>query len=124
MTCNEFVGQSANNEQDYEEYDESMMLENLPNEIEQLESQKKPNLEETELINLGDEETVEETRISIHLEDKEKQKLIELLKQYINIFSWSYDDMPGLSTEIISHKLPTDPNRPPVNRSQESSSPT
>ncbi|XP_059281345.1 uncharacterized protein LOC132035043 [Lycium ferocissimum] len=31
-----------------------------------------------------------------------------------NVFAWSYDDMPGLSTDIVSHKLPIDPSCPPV----------
>nr|XP_033511116.1 uncharacterized protein LOC117275883 [Nicotiana tomentosiformis] len=59
MTCNETLGQDG---PDYEEYNESMMPENLPQEIEQLESQKKHNLEEIEVINLGSEEDVKETR--------------------------------------------------------------
>ena len=61
MTCNESIDQSNNNKHDHEEYDESMMPENLPHEIEQLESQKKPNMDETEFVNLGDKEVVKET---------------------------------------------------------------
>nr|XP_016450605.1 PREDICTED: uncharacterized protein LOC107775396 [Nicotiana tabacum] len=30
------------------------------------------------------------------------------------MFAWSYDDMPGLSTNIVSHRLPTNPTRPLV----------
>ncbi|PHT36176.1 hypothetical protein CQW23_23876 [Capsicum baccatum] len=56
MTCNESVVQNASDEQYYEEYDGSMMPENLPQEIEHLKSQKKPNMDETEVVNLGDEE--------------------------------------------------------------------
>nr|XP_009603079.1 uncharacterized protein LOC104098121 [Nicotiana tomentosiformis] len=59
----------------YEEYDESKMLDNLPQDIEQLESQKKPNMEETEVVNLGSEEDVKETRISIHLEVEPRENL-------------------------------------------------
>ncbi|XP_075077131.1 uncharacterized protein LOC107803507 [Nicotiana tabacum] len=83
-------------------------------EIEQLESQKKPNLEETKVVNLRNKEDVKETRISIHLEANQKEKMIELLRQYVDMFAWSYDDMPGLSTDIISHRLPTNPTRPSV----------
>ncbi|XP_070025460.1 uncharacterized protein [Nicotiana sylvestris] len=32
----------------------------------------------------------------------------------INFFAWSYDDMPGLSTDLVVHKLPTDPTFPHV----------
>ncbi|XP_070057221.1 uncharacterized protein [Nicotiana tomentosiformis] len=40
--------------------------------------------------------------------------MIELLRQYVDVFAWSYDDMPGLSTNIVSHRLPTNPTRLPV----------
>ncbi|XP_049410414.1 uncharacterized protein LOC125873545 [Solanum stenotomum] len=114
MTCNESTKQDENDEQDHEKYDESMMPENLPHEIEQVESQKKPNMDETGIVNLGNEEIMKETRVSIHLEAERKQELIELLKQYVDVFAWSYDDMSGLSTDIVSHKLPIDPTCLPV----------
>nr|XP_033511630.1 uncharacterized protein LOC117276392 [Nicotiana tomentosiformis] len=37
--------------------------------------------------------------------------MIELFRQYVDVFAWSYDDMPGLNTDILSHRLPTDPIR-------------
>lgn len=37
-----------------------------------------------------------------------------MLKEYEDIFTWSYDDMTGLSMSIVAHKLPTDPMCPPV----------
>ncbi|XP_047252174.1 uncharacterized protein LOC124887049 [Capsicum annuum] len=86
MTYSESVEQKASDEQDYEEYDKSMMPENLPHKIEKLESQKKRNMDETEVIDLGDEETKKETRVSIYLEAERKQELRSLLKQYINLF--------------------------------------
>jgi len=36
------------------------------------------------------------------------------LFEYKDVFAWSYDDMPGLSTDLVVHKLPTDPTFPPV----------
>nr|XP_033508616.1 uncharacterized protein LOC117273548 [Nicotiana tomentosiformis] len=59
----------------------SMMPDNLQQEIEQLESQKKPNLKKMEVVNLGSEEEVKETRIIIHLEAEQKEKLVELLRK-------------------------------------------
>lgn len=84
MTCNKTFEQ---NNPDYEKYDESMMPENLPQEIEQLESQKKPNLEESEVINLGSKENVKEIWISIHLKVEQKENLVKLLRQYIDVFA-------------------------------------
>ncbi|KAK4713380.1 hypothetical protein R3W88_019287 [Solanum pinnatisectum] len=61
MTYNESTEQGESEEQDHEEYDESMMPKNLPHEIEQVESQKKPKMDETEVVNLGDGKMVKET---------------------------------------------------------------
>ncbi|XP_070004600.1 uncharacterized protein [Nicotiana sylvestris] len=56
-----------------------------------------------------DEIPEEETRISIHLSSTEKEEYIRFLKEYEDIFAWSYDDMTGLSTSIVAHKLPNNP---------------
>ncbi|XP_070055813.1 uncharacterized protein [Nicotiana tomentosiformis] len=53
-------------------------------------------------------------RVSIHLSSSEKEEYIQFLKEYEDIFAWSYDDMTGLSTSIVAHKLATDPMCPPV----------
>ena len=36
-----------------------------------------------------------------------KQRLIQMLHDYVEIFAWSYEDMPGLDTDIVVHRLPT-----------------
>ncbi|RDX92463.1 hypothetical protein CR513_25399, partial [Mucuna pruriens] len=33
-------------------------------------------------------------------------KFVQLLKEYADVFAWSYRDMPGLDREIVEHKLP------------------
>ena len=38
-----------------------------------------------------------------------RTKLIELLQEYQDVFAWSYQDMPGLDTDIVVHKLPIKP---------------
>ncbi|KAK9951507.1 hypothetical protein M0R45_006945 [Rubus argutus] len=40
--------------------------------------------------------------------------LIRLLKENASVFAWSYADMPGISTKIISHKLGINPAYRPV----------
>ena len=39
---------------------------------------------------------------------------MDLLREYTDIFAWSYQDMPGLSTEIVEHQLPMRPECKPV----------
>ncbi|XP_070045531.1 uncharacterized protein [Nicotiana tomentosiformis] len=58
--------------------------------------------------------TFKETRISIHLSPTEKEKYIRFLKEYEDIFAWSHDDMTGLSTSIVAHKLPINSMCSPV----------
>ena len=38
-----------------------------------------------------------------------REELIALLKDYQDIFAWSYQDMPGLSSDIVQHRLPLNP---------------
>ena len=40
--------------------------------------------------------------------------MISLLREYSNIFAWSYEDMPGLDTDIVQHLLPLKPECVPV----------
>ena len=35
-----------------------------------------------------------------------KEKLINLLREYNDVFAWSYQDMPSLDTDIVVHRLP------------------
>ena len=65
-------------------------------------------------INLGTEEDIKEVRIGVNLELGVKQRLIRLLHDYVEIFAWSYEDMPGLDTDIVVHRFPTKEDCPPV----------
>ncbi|RDX64754.1 hypothetical protein CR513_56648, partial [Mucuna pruriens] len=53
--------------------------------------------------NLGGEENVIRAKIEAGL-----------LKEYANVFAWSYRDMPGLDSGIVEHKLPLLPIPVPV----------
>jgi len=35
----------------------------------------------------------------------EKQDLISLIREYIDIFAWSYEDMSGLDPQVAMHHL-------------------
>jgi len=70
--------------------------------------------ESVEVINLGTEEDVKEIKIGVALEEGVKEKLVSMLKEFSDVFAWSYRDMPGLDTEIVMHKLPLKEDCPPV----------
>ena len=41
-----------------------------------------------------------------NLSDNCKADLIKLLKEYIDCFTWEYSEMPGLSRDLVEHRLP------------------
>ena len=49
-----------------------------------------------------------------NLEPSVKERLVQLLNEYVEIFAWSYEDIPGLDTYIVVHRLPTREGRPPI----------
>ncbi|KAI5421983.1 hypothetical protein KIW84_045439 [Lathyrus oleraceus] len=93
-------------------------VEEIPDEITRLlEHEEKiiqPHLENLEIVNLGSEDCVREVKIGALLEESVKKGLIELLREYVDIFAWSYEDMPGLDTDIVQHFLPLKPECVPV----------
>ena len=42
-----------------------------------------------------------ELRIRLDLSINERDSLIQLLKSYLDVFIWSYEDMPGLDPSIV-----------------------
>ena len=55
----------------------------------------------TELIDLGVPDQPREIRIGSSLSPDERSKLIDLLRSYLDVFAWSYEDMPGLDPTIV-----------------------
>jgi hypothetical protein len=45
-------------------------------------------------------------KLSKYLPSKIKSKYVELLKQYKDVFSWSYDELRTYDTTIMEHKIP------------------
>lgn len=82
----------------------------LPEELTRLLRQEEnviqPHQESIETVNLGSEDDVKEVRIGVALEESVKNRLIKMLKEFVDVFAWSYHDMPGLDTYIVMHKLP------------------
>ena len=93
-------------------------FEEIPEEISRLLEQEDNTLEPyrkpVELINLRTEEDKKEVRIGALLDFDVKHSLMMLLREYVDVFSWSYQDMPRLDTDIIEHKLPLQPECPLV----------
>ncbi|XP_040369443.1 uncharacterized protein LOC121051299 [Rosa chinensis] len=68
----------------------------------------------TEKINLGTVSEPMEVSISAYLEPSEKQRLVDLLLEFKDCFAEKYEDMPGLSPDLVCHQLPTLAEKRPV----------
>ena len=79
---------------------------NLLRLVAQDEKQILPHQEVIEAINLGTREERKEVKIKTTLLLATKKELIDLFQDYSDVFAWSYQDMPGLDTEIVVHCLP------------------
>ena len=66
------------------------------------------------MVNLGTDNEKKKVKIGSSLDSSAKKEIVDLLKEYVDIFAWSYQDMPSLSTEIVEHQLPMRPECKPV----------
>jgi hypothetical protein len=54
--------------------------------------------------------------IAASLLDHQDDLLIEVLRENIGQFAWSYHDMPGLDPNLVVHHLTVDPEIKPVRK--------
>ena len=47
-----------------------------------------------------------------------REELIALIREYIDVFAWNYEDMPGLDPQIAMHRLNIEPDIKPVKQQQ------
>jgi hypothetical protein len=74
-----------------------------------LKSTLQPQPEEVEDCNVGTNENPKMVKISKYLPTEVKNKYVELLKQYKDVFAWSYEDLKTYDTSVIEHKIPLKP---------------
>ena len=79
-----------------------------------IEEKEENKMEALETVALTKGETTKTSRIGTTLSPKIRTRLIQFLKENLDIFAWSHEDMPGISPEVIQHKLNVNPKRKPV----------
>uniref|UniRef100_A0A2N9I5B2 Integrase catalytic domain-containing protein n=1 Tax=Fagus sylvatica TaxID=28930 RepID=A0A2N9I5B2_FAGSY len=71
--------------------------------------------EELEVINLSSDPNVNRpVSISASLSVEERMYLVELLKEYQDVFAWQYNEMPGIDPKLVAHSLNVEPGTKPV----------
>ncbi|PKI63333.1 hypothetical protein CRG98_016274 [Punica granatum] len=69
-------------------------------------------------INVGTEEEPRTLKIGTALNPAQRARMIDFLKEYQEVFAWSYADMPGLDPSIVEHFLLLDTEKFPPKRQQ------
>ena len=52
------------------------------------------------MVNLGSEEDKKEVKVGTTMSAVMRERLVKLLRDFKDVFAWSYQDMPGLDPEI------------------------
>jgi len=74
--------------------------------VEQETREIEPHEEILEIVNLGEEGAEKHVKIGTSLTKEMQEWLYLLLREFKDVFAWSYQDMLGLNPDIVQHKLP------------------
>ena len=79
-----------------------------------IEEEGENKVETLETVALVEDGMTKTTRIGTTLSPMMRTKLIKFLKENLDVFAWSHEDMRGISPKIIQHKLNVNLERKPV----------
>ena len=69
-------------------------------------------------INLGTDEDPNPTYVNVSLASDEERAYVNLLKEYKDVFSWSYKEIPGLDPKVLVHHLDVKRGARPIKQAQ------
>ena len=77
--------------------------------------EKTPEItEKLEIIELVEGDPTKTTQVGMSLNLQTKTEIISFLKDNLDVFTWSREDMLGILANIIQHHLNMDPKKKPV----------
>jgi len=79
-----------------------------------IEKKEEENVEALETVELVDGEPMKTTKVRTTMSADMKKKLTQFLKENLDVFAWSHEEMPGKSPKVIQHRLNVDPEKKPV----------
>ena len=71
-------------------------------------------MEKLETFELVEGDPAKTTQIGTNLNPQTKKEIISFLKGNLDVFAWSHEDMLGIPTDIIQHRLNVDPEKKPI----------
>jgi hypothetical protein len=63
--------------------------------------------------NVGTEKDPKYVKLSSSLSEKQREEYTKLLKEFADVFAWTYEDLRTYDTSIIEHKIPLKENTKP-----------
>ena len=84
-----------------------------------IEEKEEEKVEALETVELVDEEPMKITKVGMTMSVDMKKKLVQFLKKNLDLFSWSHEDMSGISLKVIQHRLNVDPEKKLVQQSRQ-----
>ena len=70
------------------------------------EEESKNKVGDTISLNLGTSESPKMVKLGAQCSDEEKEKFVELLREFQDVFAWSYIDIRGFDPTLIHHVIP------------------
>ena len=79
-----------------------------------MEENTSPSDTSVELVPLAETDLGRVVKVGFAGDPETRLQVIQLLREYSDVFAWSPADMTGVSSDIISHKLNISPSSTPV----------
>ena len=77
--------------------------------------EKAPEIvEKLEMIVVVEGSPAKTTQVGTDISPRTREGIINFLKDNLDVFSWSHEDMPGIIASLIQHRLNVDPEKKPV----------
>ncbi|XP_058068779.1 uncharacterized protein LOC131218114 [Magnolia sinica] len=72
------------------------------------------SVEDSEVVPLNEEDPSKTVQLGMSLNSEQRFEMLAFLQQQRDIFTWSYEDMPGMSPDVMVHRLNVDSDYRPV----------
>ena len=70
-----------------------------------IEEKEEDKVDALEIVELVEGETTRMTKIGTALGPEMRVRLVQFLKENLDVFAWSHKDLPSISPEVIQYRL-------------------
>jgi hypothetical protein len=102
----------------------SFLSSDVSNKETRKEEESKRKVGDTISLNLGTFKSPKMVKLGAQCSDEEKAKFTELLREFQDVFAWSYEDLCGFDHALIQHAIPIKERIIPVRKKQRPINPT